>query len=392
MGKRRFCMMKGSLLGLIIMAMLVAGCASDSESSPSQLPYPSDTPTTKPGPTVKPSPTPAQAEVVIEGISPNPAYVNDVVTFKGSVSQPDRVKTYRWRIEGRGPIAYKDAFVSAVATEEPGTYTMVFEAQYEDDSWSSPASRDLQVIPRPPAAGFQAQPTSGAIPLKVEFTDTTDKAVTSWMWDFGDGFTSKIENPSHTYVAPGRYTVSLTVEGPDGSDTEIRQDLIEAIQIEYSGSPTTGYSPLEVQFADSSRKNITGWAWYFGDGDISNEPNPTHTYTEAGVYSVSLTVVGKSNATVSKTKTDYIHVLEPPPVAGFFCHESTYVNVEEPFRDLSEGTLTSWQWDFGDGTLSHAPNPTHAYTASGTYTVRLTVEGPGGSDFTEKSITVKSWE
>ncbi|MBP7034636.1 MAG: PKD domain-containing protein, partial [Methanospirillum sp.] len=109
--------------------------------------------------------------------------------------------------------------------------------------------------------------------------------------------------------------------------------------------------------------------------------SPSYTYQEAGVYTVSLTA---SNTAGSDTKTekDYISVTGdiPPPVAMF---EATPLSGSAPltvqFTDLSIGPPTSYAWDFGDGGTSTEANPSHVYSAGGTYTVKLTVKNSGGS-------------
>ena len=85
-----------------------------------------------------------------------------------------------------------------------------------------------------PEADFTADPTSGRNPLTVNFSDQSTGNVTSRSWSFGDGDTSTEQNPSHTYSKPGTYTVSLTVSGPGGSDTETKPDYIT---VEVTGIP-----------------------------------------------------------------------------------------------------------------------------------------------------------
>lgn len=75
---------------------------------------------------------------------------------------------------------------------------------------------------------FSANPTTGPSPLTVIFTDESTGSITFWEWDFGDGLTSTTQNPSHTYTDPGTYTVTLTVTGPEGSDTETKPNYIKA--------------------------------------------------------------------------------------------------------------------------------------------------------------------
>jgi PKD repeat protein len=77
-----------------------------------------------------------------------------------------------------------------------------------------------------PVANFTANPTSGDTPLTVKFTDQSTGDITTRSWSFGDGAKSIVQNPSHTYARPGTYTVSLTVVGPGGSDTETKSGYI----------------------------------------------------------------------------------------------------------------------------------------------------------------------
>jgi PKD repeat protein len=156
---------------------------------------------------------------------------------------------------------------------------------------------DLDAIGTPALlAAFAGTPTSGELPLVVQFTDASTGSPTAWDWDFGDGDTSTEQNPSHTYDVEGLYTVSLTVTGPGGEDTLVKTDYINAYEAApaaaFSGDPTTGPVPLNVQFADESTGSITDYEWEFGDGDTSIEANPSHTYDAAGHYSVRLTVTG----------------------------------------------------------------------------------------------------
>ncbi len=161
----------------------------------------------------------------------------------------------------------------------------------------------------------------------------------------------------------------------------------------FSGTPTSGYAPLAVTFTDASTNNPTSWAWTFGDGGTSTLKNPSHTYTAAGTYTVSLTATNAYGSDI-ETKTGYITVTNPPtnpPVAAF---SGTPTSGTAPltvvFTDASTYNPTSWSWTFGDGGTSTAQNPSHTYTAAGTYTVVLTATNAYGSDSETKTgyITV----
>jgi PKD repeat protein len=93
----------------------------------------------------------------------------------------------------------------------------------------APARDDISdpvALLSPPGAGFTAYPPTGASPLTVDFTDTSSNYPTSWQWNFGDGTTSKLQNPQHTYTESGKYTVSLTVTNSAGSDSEVKSSYI----------------------------------------------------------------------------------------------------------------------------------------------------------------------
>ena len=87
---------------------------------------------------------------------------------------------------------------------------------------------NLMLIP-PPVPYFSADPTSGIVPLTVQFTDSSSGTITDWLWDFGDDSTSTEQNPTHTYSVADTFTVSLSVSGPGGSNTFIRENYIIVI-------------------------------------------------------------------------------------------------------------------------------------------------------------------
>jgi len=252
--------------------------------------------------------------------------------------------------------------------------------------------------PPPPVAQFTGVPTSGVKPLTVNFTDSSTNNPTSWSWTFGDSGTSTAQNPSHVYNNSGSYTVSLTVTAAGGSDIETKTNYIVVTDYappvaNFSGSPTSGYKPLTVYFTDQSTGNITSWSWTFGDSGTSTLQSPSHIYNNAGTYTVSLTVTGPGGSNIN-TKTNYITVnTVPAPVANFVGSPTSGMKpLVVNFTDQSTGTITSWNWTFGDSGTSNNQNPTHTYYNGGTYSVSLTVTGPGGSNIKTRSnyITVNS--
>jgi len=170
--------------------------------------------------------------------------------------------------------------------------------------------------PPPPVAAFSANPTSGEAPLTVSFTDASTGEISSWAWTFGDGGSSAAQDPSHEYTAAGGYTVELTVTGPGGSDSatatiSVSEPPPPPPVAAFSANPTSGEAPLTVNFTDASTGDISGWAWTFGDGGSSSAQDPSHEYTAAGDYTVTLTVTGPGG---SDSDTTSIHV-DPAPEA-----------------------------------------------------------------------------
>ncbi|WP_345939371.1 PKD domain-containing protein [Methanosarcina acetivorans] len=204
-----------------------------------------------------------------------------------------------------------------------------------------------------------------------------------------------------TFVAetPGESEISLTFNRLDDDSGSNINAVAEASSVKVQGSstlpvakftatPTSGDSPLTVQFTDESTGSPTAWTWDFGDGATATEQSPSHTYTSAGNYTVNLTVTNDGGSD-SEVKTDYITVsesstpTEPEPVAAFTADVTNgTVPLTVNFTDQSTEAPTSWAWDFdNDGTVdSTEQNPSYTYTSAGTYTVNLTVANAEGSD------------
>jgi PKD repeat protein len=173
----------------------------------------------------------------------------------------------------------------------------------------------------PPVADFGAVPSSGTAPLTVSFTDSSSGDVTSWSWDFGDGSYDSTQNPVHTYTASGLYNVTLSVSGPGGADTKTKTGFIDASGLATASSPPVagftadapaGAAPHTVSFTDNSAGTIYNWSWDFGDGYVSTSPNPSHTYTESGVYTLRLTVSGPGGSD-AVSAADYVRISPSGP-------------------------------------------------------------------------------
>ena len=190
------------------------------------------------------------------------------------------------------------------------------------------------------------------------------------------------------FGGPGTATIVVTCQNKEPYEADIPiSEGTEPPIADFSGTPTTGEYPLTVSFTDLSTY-ATSWSWTFGDGGTSTAQHPTHEYAAEGTYTVSLTATN-SNGSDTETKTGYITVTQKNPVADF-TYSADLLAVT--FTDQSydpDGTIVSWDWDFGDTNSSTQQNPSHTYAAKGTYTVTLTVtDDDGATGFISKDVTV----
>ncbi|MCB9169785.1 MAG: PKD domain-containing protein [Flavobacteriales bacterium] len=275
-----------------------------------------------------------------------------------------------------------------------GTYTVtltVTNAQGCQDQ----ASHEIHVYP-PPNVQIGALNVCEGEP--AQFHDQTvydpgNEAV-QWNWDFGDGNASPLTDPSHLYASSSAYVVTLTVTTPYCSGTGTENVLVEAKpNAMFTPVPGVGCSPLEVQFNNTSTGAVDH-QWDFGDGSTSGANSPQHTYFNAGPGSVMDTVRLIASTLSGCADTAYAMIDVAPPVVAAFMHDAQpgCAPLDVQFTDQSSGA-NGYQWDFGDGTTSTQPSPTHQYTNTTLYlqvnTVTLIASSPGGcTDTVSQNILV----
>ncbi|NVO01058.1 MAG: PKD domain-containing protein, partial [Geobacteraceae bacterium] len=284
-----------------------------------------------------------------------------------------------------------------------GTYTVTLTIT-DTAGCQGSKSHSLTVTP-PPVAHFWTT-TDNCQGKAVSFNNqstTTAGYLTTWIWSYGDGSDNDtinfpaIPNVNHTYAVTGTFSVTLTVINSQGCLHS------ESQQVNMFGSPTaefmsTGHCKGEqVQFTDltttSGNQGISGWNWDFGDpgsgiSNISTQQNPQHSYAAAGSYTIRL-IVTTGNA-CSDTITNTVIIRNQPTVD--FTFQTACQDNPAQFNPsgMQNNTIGSWNWDFGDGVSSPLISPTHVYTFAGTYTVTLTVMDTSGCVNTRSHpVTIK---
>lgn len=279
---------------------------------------------------------------------------------------------------------------------DPGTYTvklLVRNASGADSVFKT----NFITVNALPAVNFSASDTTGCFPLKVQFTDRSlpgSGINTAWRWDFGDGFQSTQQNPSHTYNIAGSFSITLTVRNSNGCiSTGSKQFYINinsGVKANFSFN-TPFFScrpPTTIQFVDSSTGvNINNYLWDFGDGNTSNISNPSHIYTTPGNYTVKLTVANSEGCVDSMVKNSSIII--GAVKANFTSPDTVCPSALINFNNTSSPTPSSVLWNFGDGTTSDTLNPVKLYTTPGSYTVKLVSDFGACQDSIVKSVYVR---
>ena len=223
-------------------------------------------------------------------------------------------------------------------------------------------------------ANFTTKQQGSCFPITVQFLDASKDAV-SWAWDFGDGNTSTEKNPRHTFTSMPKTATVLKITDKNGCSGKIEKQGVDLLDANFKANVKDGCGPLAVTFTATDVQAET-FLWNFGDGNTSTEKKPTHIYTKAGKYTVSLRVGTSTSCIDTLTMPNYITVSQP--VADFTSPEaSACAPAVVTFTDKSVDAIR-WMWDFGDGSTSEVQNPSHLYTVPGFYSVKLVITNKKG--------------
>ena len=219
--------------------------------------------------------------------------------------------------------------------------------------------------------------------LTVHFIDQSDPDpdIVSWHWNFGDGHTSTSQNPAHTYAEPGVYLVCLIIENELGCESDVCHEVV----VEGSGECEAAFtweqgSGLVVHFFDQSDNDpdIVSWYWTFGDGGISDDPDPVHTYAEPGVYLVCLVVENEFGCESDVCHEVVVEGGSGDCSAAFEWEQGNNLVVHFIDHSDDDPDIVSWLWNFGDGHMGDGQNPVHEYAEPGVYLVCLIVTNEFG--------------
>jgi gliding motility-associated-like protein len=223
-------------------------------------------------------------------------------------------------------------------------------------------------------------------PLLVNFTNQS-RYYTRYEWNFGDGSTSTLENPSHLYTYPGVYKAKLTITSPGGcTDTFVKTITVKGPQGTFTYDKVSGCVPTEIAFTGHANQNIR-FIWDYNDGtvDESEDKLASHLYTAMGAYLPKMIIEDPQGCRVPVIGKDTIHIYG---VNADFAADKTLLCdsglVNFLNNTVSNDLITGYQWTFGDGQTATAKQPAHFYQQSGQYATRLIVTTQNGCKDTAK--------
>jgi PKD repeat protein len=286
------------------------------------------------------------------------------------------VATYQWTPAAglSDPLAQSPEATPAFTT----TYAVVITDQR---GCTATDSVTVNVEPSPTAAFIYQNPCASNIVNFLNMSNANGGTIVSYFWDFGDGYFSNIQHPTHNYATVDTtYTVSLVVQNSNGCTDTIVQGvyvnpmlgLVVSADTVCIGNPTT--------FSDTvTNPNavILSYFYDFGDGFTDTVSNPVHQYAMPGLYLVNVSIEDTSGCVEATSLQVRVHALPFPD----FSDSTSCITDTTYFTDLTDTTaagIISWYWDFGDGNSSALQHPEHHYTLPGTYMVSLNVENVNG--------------
>lgn len=337
--------------------------------------------------------------------------INVACQFSSASSDDVEVTEWSWDFDGDGSPEANTAsawFTYKTAGEFQVSLTVV-----DGEGLSNTKTSRITIAPpdqenEPPVAGFSYTCEAATCAFTSTSTDAAPGTIVTHAWDFGDGNSAVVANPSHTYIitAPTDFTVTLTVTDDEGATGVATRTVSVTPPAQPNTPPTADFSHIcdaaTCAFTSSSTDQAPGTivahAWDFGDGASSAEANPSHTYSVTGPtdFTVTLTVTDNEGATGTTTRTVSVAPAvggNTPPTASFtYSCEATTCAFSSTSTDAAPGSIVTYAWNFGDGFKASEANPTHTYgvTAPRDFTVTLTVtdnEGATGAASQTVSVT-----
>jgi gliding motility-associated-like protein len=302
-------------------------------------------------------------------------------------------ESFTWTLGSAGTTT---AWNPAKIFDLPGTYDITLTIKYPG---KAPISKTQKlVVYQKPGVQFSTSAIKGCTPLAIDFKDMStpgDGTITKVVWDFADGTTEEGLTTSHTYTRGGSFSVSSIVTNSFGCKSGSTQNTVITAQ----EAPVAGFksdvrgschAPLTVQFTNTTTSNSNDaltYTWDFGDGSTSTEVHPSHTYTQEGDFTVSVTANTSSGCSNTASKKSFI-VIQQKMTTDFSVSPTACAGTELTFTNTSSPTADQSIWEFPDNTKPTDAVTTKTFTVPGSYDIKLTSIGSGCQATITKTIVI----
>lgn len=318
-----------------------------------------------------------------------------------------KITAYRWDIAGIGKVSENSKL--KYKFDKPGIYNLTLTV-VDNSGAANNSSRDVLtvIVNNRPTAHAGSNLSTCELTATFDGSQSTDADgdQPAYRWDFGDGTSAKDGiKVNHTYLRPGVYPVILTVDDGNGlSNSTHSNSITVSINLApeaFAGEDKTVCAGDVVLFDGGGSVDPEGgllkYRWDFGDGTTADGINPTKTFTDGGVYSVSLTIEDDSGLPCNSDVDRLVIRVAESPVADagddlIVCAGTRVAFNGSRSKDF-DGLVNSYHWDFGDGSTGGGATPSHVFTIPGVYLVTLRITGdPVGdcdnTDSDELTVTV----
>lgn len=325
--------------------------------------------------------------------------VHDECTFDASASKDNdgSIVDWQWSL-GDGSEATGKTVEHQYAEE--GDFWVSLSVTDDDGAGSSVGhSVAISKPNQEPLARFDVSCDQLSCALDATNSTDPDGEVVAWKWNFGDGQEADGSSVRHDYGESGTYRIELTVEDDEGAQDHrsltvevTRPNVAPSAQFEWTCDG--GRCVFDGSASNDPDGEITSWRWSFGDGGQATGVQAEHVYDASGNYLVTLEVVDYDGLADSGSNSLTIELPEPEdePVASFSVDcDGRECLLDAGSSTAADGSITSYDWSFGDGTSGTGSAVSHNYNRDGNYTVTLKVtDGRKASGVSKRTIQVEA--
>jgi len=340
--------------------------------------------------------------------SPTSPSAGTQISFTATASGGTQPYSFSWNF-GDGSTGTGSSTSHTYATA--GTFTVILTVKDSGSPQQTTNSQQSITVANPPSpaltASFTFSPSNPNVGQTISFTGSASGGTSpySYSWTFGDSGTASGSSTTHSYQAPGSYTVVLTVNDA-GSQTAKSTHTVTVsnpppttLTASFSYAPASPLVGQQVTFTSSVSGGTTPYSisWSFGDGSIDSGSTVTHAYSSAGTFNVILIVSDSGSPQQTANSQKSVTVTSPPPprltVSFSYSPTSPQVGQQVTFSGSASGGTSpyTFSWSFGDGTTGTGSSTPHTYSSAGTFNVVMTVSDNGSpqqASSSQHSVTV----